>query len=76
MPKDNAEPARGGRPSRSQFRKGHDPRRYRLSPEKVQDNFWRAHESIVSRYPNALLPDGRHMVCNFLSAVTTRRGAR
>lgn len=48
------------------FRKGHDPRRHKLTSEECSRGFWAAVESIVTRYPHAILPDGRHMVVNFL----------
>lgn len=52
--------------NRGHFRKGHDPRRHKLSSEECSRGFWRAVESIVERYPDAVMRDGRHMVCNFL----------
>jgi|GEM_PF-2922459 len=60
-----------GRP----FAKGHDPRRHTFSRAECVRGFWAAHESIISRYPDAIMPDGRHMVVNFLPARTAQKGA-
>jgi hypothetical protein len=51
-----------GRP----FAKGHDPRRHKFTSEECSKGFWAAVESIVERYPDAIMSDGRHMVVNFL----------
>jgi len=48
------------------FRKGEDARRHKFSREECSRGFWAAVESIVVRYPDAIMPDGRHMVVNFL----------
>jgi hypothetical protein len=54
------------KPNPGHFRKGDDPRRHKLTREECSKGFWAAVESIVTRYPDAIMPDGRHMVCNFL----------
>ena len=49
------------------FRKGYDPRRYKLTSEKARANFELVvFEILPTRYPNAIMKDGRHMACNFL----------
>jgi hypothetical protein len=48
------------------FKKGHDPRRHKFTPEECTRGFWAAIDSIVTRYPNAIMADGRHIACNFL----------
>ena len=52
--------------NKGHFRKGEDPRRHKLTRDECSKGFWAAVESIVTRYPNAIMPDGRHMVVNFL----------
>jgi len=59
---DNSTP----RPNAGHFAKGADPRRHKFTPADCSKGFWNAVESIVSRYPDAIMADGRHMVCNFL----------
>jgi hypothetical protein len=54
--------------NRGRFKAGPDPRRHKFTAEECSDGFWAAVESIVIRYPNAVLPDGRHMVANFLKS--------
>jgi hypothetical protein len=54
------------KPNRGHFRKGHDPRRHKLTREERQRGFWNALESIVARYPDAIDNAGRHMACQFL----------
>jgi hypothetical protein len=49
-----------------QFRKGHDPRRHKFTQAECQAGFWKAIESIVIRYPDAVDRSGRHMACEFL----------
>ena len=53
-----------------QFRKGNDPRRHRFTREECsrggQIGFWAMIDSIVERYPKAIMADGRHMVVNAL----------
>jgi len=52
--------------NRGWFKKGDDARRHKFTAEECSIGFWNAVESIVCRYPNAVYPDGRHMVVNFL----------
>jgi hypothetical protein len=61
--------------NRGWFKKGHDPRRHRFTREECIDGFWAAIESIVIRYPDAVMADGRHMACNFLTWAVTRKEA-
>lgn len=42
--------------------------RHVFTREECQRGFWAAIDSIISRYPNAIMADGRHMACNFLKA--------
>jgi hypothetical protein len=53
-----------------QFKKGTDPRRHKFTREECSKGFWAAVESIVVRYPDAIMADGRHMVVNFLKRKT------
>jgi hypothetical protein len=62
---------RRGRP----FVKGHDPRRHQFTPAECSAGFWAAVESIILRHPDAIMPDGRHMVCNFLASRPAQKGA-
>jgi len=64
------------KPNRGHFCKGHDPRRHVLTSEERSAGFWNALASVQSRYPDAVDKSGRHMSCNFLSAVQTRRALR
>ena len=52
--------------NRGRFKPGPDPRRHKFTTAECQEGFWRAIESIVIRYPDAIMPDGRHIVVNFL----------
>jgi len=52
---------------RGRFKPGPDPRRHKFTREECVDGFWAAIESIVNRYPDAIMPDGRHIVVNFLA---------
>jgi hypothetical protein len=45
--------------------------RHVFTREECQRGFWNAITSIVTRYPDAIMPDGRHIACNFLR----RKGA-
>jgi len=54
--------------NRGRFQKGFDPRRHKFTPEECSDGFWAAVESIVNRYPEAIMPDGRHIVVNFMKS--------
>lgn len=58
----NTTPKRRGRP----FTKGHDPRRHRFTTEECSKGFQAALESIITRHPDAIMRDGRHMACLFL----------
>jgi hypothetical protein len=58
---------------RGRFKKGYDSRRHIFTTEECSAGFWAAHESIITRYPDAIMPDGRHMVANFLKAVSERK---
>jgi hypothetical protein len=58
---------------RGRFKKGYAPRRHKLTREECSNGFWAAVESIIARYPDAIMPDGRHMVCNFMKSVTARK---
>jgi hypothetical protein len=53
---------------RGKFKKGFDSRRHKFTPEDCSKGFWAAIESIIIRHPNAIMPDGRHIVCNFLKS--------
>jgi len=48
------------------FKPGPDPRRHRFTREECQAGFWRAIESIVARFPDAVDSSHRHMVTRFL----------
>jgi hypothetical protein len=48
------------------FKKGFDPRRHKFTKAECSKGFWAAIESIIARYPNAVMRDGRHIACNFL----------
>ena len=53
-------------PNRGQFKKGADPRRHKFTREECQAGFWKAIESIVIRFPDAVDSAGRHMAVKFL----------
>jgi hypothetical protein len=53
-------------PNRGQFKKGADPRRHKFTTEECQAGFWKAIESIVARFPDAVDSSHRHMACRFL----------
>jgi hypothetical protein len=59
--------------NRGRFQKGPDPRRHKFTKDECSDGFWAAVESIVCRYPDAIMPDGRHMVVNFMKSVQARK---
>ena len=59
--------------NRGHFKKGADPRRHRFTRDECVAGFWAAVESITTRYPKAVNPDGRHIVCNFLRSIRTSR---
>ena len=54
--------------NKGHFKKGADPRRHKLTRAECVTVFWTAIESITTRYPKAVMPDGRHIVCNFLKS--------
>jgi hypothetical protein len=57
---------------RGRFKKGPDPRRHVFTKDECSDGFWAAVESIITRYPDAIMSDGRHMVANFMKSRTAR----
>lgn len=60
-------PAPTDRPkNRGRFKPGPDPRRHKFSKAECQVGFWAAITSIVTRYPEAIGSDGRHMAFDFL----------
>jgi hypothetical protein len=52
--------------NKGHFQKGADPRRHRFTRDECVTGFWVAIESITTRYPKAVMPDDRYIVCNFL----------
>ena len=58
---------------RGRFKPGYDPRRHVFTKDECSAGFWAAIESVAARYPDAVDSAGRHMVCNFLRAVTARK---
>jgi hypothetical protein len=60
-------PTETRRENRGRFKPGSDPRRHRFTVEECQRGFWKAFESIVTRYPTAIDASGRHMAFGFLS---------
>ena len=54
--------------NKGRFQKGPDRRRHKFTKEECSDGFWAAVESIVCRYPDAIMPDGRHIVVNFMKS--------
>lgn len=54
--------------NRGRFKPGFDSRRHRFTKEECSLGFWNAVESIVTRHPDAIMRDGRHMVANFLKS--------
>jgi hypothetical protein len=54
--------------NRGWFKRGDDPRRHRFTEDECSAGFWAAVESITARYPDAVMADGRHIVCNFLKS--------
>ena len=61
--------------NRGHFKKGADPRRHLFTREECVMGFWAATESITTRYPKAVNPDGRHIVCNFLQSTQAKGDA-
>jgi hypothetical protein len=62
----SAKPQQEPQEYRGRFKPGFDPRRHKFSKEECSDGFWAAITSIVTRYPDAIMPDGRHIAVNFL----------
>ena len=58
------------------FRRGHDPRRHLFTQDECQRGFWAAISSIITRYPDAVGADGRHMAFKFLTAEKTLKTER
>jgi hypothetical protein len=54
--------------NKGRFQKGPDPRRHKFTRDECSTGFWNAIESIVCRYPDAVMSDGRHMVVNFMKS--------
>jgi len=64
----NEEPQAAPISNRGRFQKGHDPRRHKFTRDECSAGFWAAVESIVIRYPDAIMSDGRHIVVNFMKS--------
>jgi hypothetical protein len=58
---------------RGRFKKGYDSRRHVFTKEECSAGFWAAIESVITRYPDAVMSDGRHIACNFMKSVTARK---
>ena len=54
--------------NKGRFQKGYDARRHKFTRDECSAGFWAAVESIVNRYPDAVMSDGRHIVVNFLKS--------
>jgi hypothetical protein len=67
---ETAQPQTG---NRGRFQKGFDARRHKFTAEECSAGFWAAVESIITRYPDAIMPDGRHMVVNFMKSRTANK---
>jgi hypothetical protein len=67
-----------GSPStyRGRFKKGFDPRRHKFTQAECIDGFWAAIESVAIRYPDAVDSAGRHITCNFLQTMLSRKPKR
>jgi hypothetical protein len=59
--------------NKGRFQKGYDPQRHKFTKAECSTGFWSAVESIVCRYPDAIMPDGRHMVVNFMKSVQAHK---
>jgi hypothetical protein len=66
--KTQAQPSAAPISNKGRFRKGYDPRRHKFTSDECSDGFWAAVESIICRYPDAIMSDGRHMVVNFMKS--------
>ena len=62
----SAKPQQEPRENRGRFKAGFDSRCHVFTKEECSDGFWAAITSIVTRYPDAIMPDGRHIAVNFL----------
>jgi hypothetical protein len=60
-----AESHRSRPTNRGQFKPGPDPRRHRVTRDECVQGFWSALTSIITRYPDAIGIDGRHMAFDF-----------
>lgn len=54
--------------NKGQFKKGYDARRHILTSNDRSKGFWKAIESIITKYPNAIGKDGKHIAFHFLWA--------
>jgi hypothetical protein len=54
--------------NRGRFQKGPDPRHHKFTRNECSTGFWNAAESIICRYPGAIMSDGRHIVVNFMKS--------
>jgi hypothetical protein len=54
--------------NKGRFQKGYDARRHKFTRDECSLGFWNAVESIICRYPDAIMSDGRHMVVNFMKS--------
>jgi hypothetical protein len=52
--------------NRGQFRRGPGPRRHRFTTAECQAGLWKAIESIILRYPDAVDSAGPHMASDYL----------
>jgi hypothetical protein len=59
--------------NRGRFKPGPDPRRHKFTRDECSTGFWNAVESIICRYPDAIMSDGRHIVVNFMKSVQARK---
>lgn len=66
LPKDEIEIVSTPPAYTGKFKKGYDPRRHKFTRDECSRGFWNAITSIITRHPNAIMPDGRHIACNFL----------
>ena len=62
----SAKPQTSPQENRGRFKPGFDSRRHVFTKEECSDGVWAAITSIVKRYPNAIMLDGRHIAVNFL----------
>lgn len=55
------------------FKRGHDPRRHKLTTEDCQAGFQAALVSIITRHPDWIDAYGRHVACKFLKKKNRRK---